>query len=237
MSIALVASSAALASAFVTPPARVVHQQQQRQASIPAHPPVAPARTAVTTSTFESQRPGSSSSTALNLSVDPTQLPEALSGASLHLATVSADIDSIPTDEFGLVFAGGIAVMLGGVVSALVVGLLLDSGDSYSSVIAESYEGRVTKEEIMADEEFWSKLTPEQQEEAKKLLGKVKESKERGGTGLPLVGEREEALAADADDAAATSTSAETEQEAFVAPTPTAEKKPKQAVSMFDDYE
>jgi hypothetical protein len=112
-----------------------------------------------------------------------------------------------------------------------VVGALLDSGDNYSSVIAESYEGRVTKEEIMADEEFWSKLTPEQQEEAKKLLGKVKESKERGGTGLPLVGEREEAPA----DAAATS--AETEQEAFVAPTPTAEKKPKQAVSMFDDYE
>ena len=123
--------------------------------------------------------------------------------------------------------------MLGGVVSALIVGLLLDSGDSYSSVIAESYEGRVTKEEIMADDEFWSKLTPEQQEEAKKLLGKVKESKERGGTGLPLVGEREEA-SADADAAAA---SAETEQEAFVVPTPMAEKKPKQAVSMFDDYE
>ena len=224
ISIALVASSAALASAFVTPPA------QQRQASISAYPPVA--RTAVTSST--SERPGSS--TALNLSVDPTQqLSDALSGASLHLATVSADIDSIPTDEFGLVFAGGIAVMLGGVVSALVVGLLLDSGDNYSSVIAESYEGRVTKEEIMADEEFWSKLTPEQQEEAKKLLGKVKESKERGGTGLPLVGEREEAPAADADAAAATS--AETEQEAFVAPTPTAEKKQKQAVSMFDDYE
>ena len=230
ISIALVASSAALASAFVNPPARVMQQQQQRQASISAHPPVAPARAAVTTST--SKRPGSSN-TALNLSVDPTQLPDALSGASLHLATVSADIDSIPTDEFGLVFAGGIAVMLGGVVSALVVGLLLDSGDSYSSVIAESYEGRVTKEEVMADEEFWSKLTPEQQEEAKKLLGKVKESKERGGTGLPLVGEREEAPA----DADAAATSAETEQEAFVVPTPMAEKKPKQAVSMFDDYE
>jgi len=228
ISIALVASSAALASAFVTPPARVMQQQQQRQASISAHPPVA--RTSVTTST--SQRPGSSN-TALNLSVDPTQLPDALSTASLHLATVSADIDSIPTDEFGLVFAGGIAVMMGGVVSALIVGLLLDSGDSYSSVIAESYEGRVTKEEIMADEEFWSKLTPEQQEEAKKLLGKVKESKERGGTGLPLVGEREEAPA----DADAAATSAETEQEAFVVPTPMAEKKPKQAVSMFDDYE
>lgn len=230
ISIALVASSAALASAFVTPPARVMQQQQQRQAAISAHPPVAPVRAAVTTST--SKRPGSSN-TALNLSVDPTQLPDALSSASLHLATVSADIDSIPTDEFGLVFAGGIAVMLGGVVSALIVGLLLDSGDSYSSVIAESYEGRVTKEEIMADDEFWSKLTPEQQEEAKKLLGKVKESKERGGTGLPLVGEREEAPA-DADAAAA---SAETEQEAFVVPTPMAEKKPKQAVSMFDDYE
>ena len=67
------------------------------------------------------------------------------------------------------------------------------------------------------------------------MLGKVKESKERGGTGLPLVGEREEAPAdADADAAA---TSAETEQEAFVVPTPMAEKKPKQAVSMFDDYE
>jgi hypothetical protein len=209
ISIALV-SSAYLASAFVTP-AQVVHHHQQK--ALTHHP-------ALTGMTFDRQ------GTSLSLSVDPTQLSDALSSASVHLATVSADIDSIPTDEFGTVFAGGIAVMLGGVVSALVVGALLDSGDNYSSVIAESYEGRVTKEEIMADEEFWSKLTPEQQEEAKKLLGKVKESKERGGTGLPLVGEREEAQT-------------EAKEEEFAPPATAAvqKKQPKQEVSMFDDYE
>ena len=216
ISIAMAASSASLASAFVVtpPPAQAVvhhHRQQQQQ-------------TLLTTDTTFDRRHG----TSLNLSVDPTQLSDALSSASVHVATVSADIDSIPTDEFGTVFAGGIAVMLGGVVSALVVGALLDSGDNYSSVIAESYEGRVTKEEIMADEEFWSKLTPEQQEEAKKLLGKVKESKERGGTGLPLVGEREEAQK-----------TTEAKEDDFAPPAAAAavEKKPKQEVSMFDDYE
>lgn len=210
ISFAMAASSASLAAAFVTPPAQAVVHHHQQQQTLP------------TDTTFD-RRQG----TSLNLSVDPTQLSDALSSASVHVATVSADIDSIPTDEFGTVFAGGIAVMLGGVVSALVVGALLDSGDNYSSVIAESYEGRVTKEEIMADEEFWSKLTPEQQEEAKKLLGKVKESKERGGTGLPLVGDREEAQKTDA------------KEDEFAPPAAVAavEKKPKQEVSMFDDYE
>ena len=63
--------------------------------------------------------------------------------------------------------------MLGGVASALVVGFLLDAGDSYSAIVGDSYEDQVTRDDIMADEEFWSQLTPEQQVEARELLGKA----------------------------------------------------------------
>eukprot|EP00560_Eucampia_antarctica_P005416 CAMPEP_0197837236 /NCGR_PEP_ID=MMETSP1437-20131217/31528_1 /TAXON_ID=49252 ORGANISM="Eucampia antarctica, Strain CCMP1452" /NCGR_SAMPLE_ID=MMETSP1437 /ASSEMBLY_ACC=CAM_ASM_001096 /LENGTH=239 /DNA_ID=CAMNT_0043444113 /DNA_START=74 /DNA_END=793 /DNA_ORIENTATION=- len=106
------------------------------------------------------------------------------------LATVSADIDNIPSNEFTTVFAGGIMVMFGGVVSALIVGLILESGDSYASVVADSYEDQ--KEEMIRniqeeDEEFWSKLSPEEQEQAKQILITLKEKKmEREGKKVPV---------------------------------------------------
>mmetsp|Transcript_32562 Transcript_32562/g.71460 ORF Transcript_32562/g.71460 Transcript_32562/m.71460 type:complete len:217 (-) Transcript_32562:139-789(-) len=180
-----------------------------------------------------SRSPCLPTSSATSLSLSPVDISDVLSGASIHVSTVSADIDSIPTNEFGTVFAGGIAVMFGGVLSALIVGALLDSGDNYASVIADSYEGRVTKDDIMADEAFWAKLTPEQQEEAKLLLGKVKESKDRGGTGLPLVGDRDTEVAGEKK---------QEEEEDFapvIASSADGEKKEqkKETVSMFDDYE
>lgn len=94
------------------------------------------------------------------------------------LSTISADIDNIPTDDFGTVFAGGIMVMLGGVLSALVVGLILDSGDNYSNVVADSYADR-TKNRSLEEEdpEFWSQLSPEEQIQARQILDTLKREK------------------------------------------------------------
>jgi len=55
-------------------------------------------------------------------------------------------------------------------VSALVVGAILEGGDNYANVVADSYvQG--------GDESFWESLTPEQREETEKLLKRVKDSK------------------------------------------------------------
>jgi hypothetical protein len=94
---------------------------------------------------------------------------------SLVLATIDADIANIDDNKFGLVFAGGIAVMVGGVLSALIVGFILERGDLYASVVADSYlQGA-------QDEEFWKGLSDEEKKKTQELLSKVKASKE-GGT-------------------------------------------------------
>jgi hypothetical protein len=94
---------------------------------------------------------------------------------SLVLATIDADIANIDDNKFGLVFAGGIAVMVGGVLSALIVGFILERGDLYASVVADSYlQGA-------QDEEFWKGLSEEETKKTQELLSKVKASKE-GGT-------------------------------------------------------
>lgn len=94
------------------------------------------------------------------------------------LSTIDADIDNIPTDDFGTVFAGGIMVMFGGVLSALVVGLILDSGDNYSNVVADSYADR-TKNRSLEEEdpEFWAQLSPEEQVQARQILDTLKREK------------------------------------------------------------
>ena len=76
--------------------------------------------------------------------------------ASTFISTISADIDNIPDNEFGKIFAGGIVVMFGGVFSALIVGFLLESGNSYAGIVADSYAQG-------GDEEFWESLSPEDQ--------------------------------------------------------------------------
>mmetsp|Transcript_7464 Transcript_7464/g.14130 ORF Transcript_7464/g.14130 Transcript_7464/m.14130 type:complete len:243 (+) Transcript_7464:158-886(+) len=97
--------------------------------------------------------------------------------SSSHLiSTISADIDNIPQDDFGTVFAGGIAVMIGGVLSTLIVGFLLERGDSYANVVAESYAQG-------GDEEFWRSLSPDDQERAREMLEKLRESKKGRGEG------------------------------------------------------
>ena len=60
-----------------------------------------------------------------------------LTSASTFLSTIDADIANISNDQFGLVFAGGITVMFGGIVSVLMVGFLLENSNSYASVVAD----------------------------------------------------------------------------------------------------
>ena len=56
---------------------------------------------------------------------------------STLLSTIDADIANISNDQFGLVFAGGITVMVGGLVSVLLVGFLLENSNSYASIVAD----------------------------------------------------------------------------------------------------
>jgi hypothetical protein len=100
-----------------------------------------------------------------------------MASASNFISTVSADIDSIPNNEFATVFGGGIAVMIGSVISTLMVGYLLESNNSYASVVADSYAQG-------GDEAFWESLSPEDQIKTKSMLEKLRKSKEgKNGNG------------------------------------------------------
>lgn len=148
---------------------------------------------------------------------DPIQMLSSMSSASNFISTVSADIDSIPTNEFATVFAGGITVMIGGVLSTVVVGFLLESNNSYASVVADSYAQG-------GDEAFWESLSPEDQIKGKEMLEKLRKSKEgkngavAGSDGKDSVVEESKEVVGNADGAS---------------------KKggKKEEVSMFSDYD
>ena len=91
---------------------------------------------AFTTTPSRIQQTPSRIQTKLNL-----HLPlETLHSTSNYISTISADIDNIPDDEFGKVFAGGGIVMLGSVISTMIVGALVESGEGgYADLVAETY--------------------------------------------------------------------------------------------------
>jgi hypothetical protein len=91
---------------------------------------------------------------------------------SLIVATIDSDIANIPTNEFAPVFAGGIVVMFGGLLSALVVGFIIDKRNLYANLVADSYaQGE-------DDEEFWKGLNEEEKRKTQELLQRVRESKQ-----------------------------------------------------------
>lgn len=93
---------------------------------------------------------------------------------SLIVATIDSDIANIPTNEFAPVFAGGIVVMFGGLLSALVVGFIVDKRNLYANLVADSYaQGE-------DDEEFWKGLNEEEKKKTQELLQRVRESKQGG---------------------------------------------------------
>mmetsp|Transcript_15468 Transcript_15468/g.17676 ORF Transcript_15468/g.17676 Transcript_15468/m.17676 type:complete len:230 (-) Transcript_15468:119-808(-) len=174
---------------------------------------------------ISSRAPSSSLSSSSALSV--SFLDETLSSAttfgnsasSFLLSTIDGDIASISDDQFGLVFAGGITVMVGGVASALMVGFLLESNNSYANVVADSYvQG--------GDEEFWESLSPEDQVKTKELIDKLRKSKEKGNK------QEQESLVTSIMDS---DMEAKTEKDDLVTSTSNVESR--KEVSMFSDYD
>jgi hypothetical protein len=150
---------------------------------------------------------------------EPIQMISSMASASNFISTVSADIDSIPSNEFATVFAGGIAVMFGSTLSTVIVGFLLESNNSYASVVADSYAQG-------GDEAFWESLSPEDQIKGKEMLEKLRKSKEaKNGTGA-VAGSHVKASVVE-------------ESKVVVENADGASKKEgqKEAVSMFSDYD
>lgn len=108
------------------------------------------------------------STTTLNAT--PLEISDALN--SLSIATIDADIANIQLEEFRLVFAGGLAVMFGGLISTTLLGTIIEKKDLYANLAAESYI------DMADDPNFWQQMTegmsPEEKEKAKELMAKIK---------------------------------------------------------------
>jgi hypothetical protein len=92
----------------------------------------------------------------------------------MWIATVDSDIAKLSDNEFAPIFAGGLLVMFGGLVSTLVVGAIIDKKDLYASIVADSYA------QGAQDEEFWKGLSEEEKKKTQELLERIKQSKEGG---------------------------------------------------------
>jgi hypothetical protein len=99
------------------------------------------------------------------------------------ISTIDSDIANIPTNEFAPIFMGGIIVMFGGVLSALIVGFILENGNLYANVVADSYA------QTEEDEEFWKGLSDEEKKKAQAMIDKLnaKKTKQEGGVSTPQV--------------------------------------------------
>lgn len=135
----------------------------------------------------------------------------------IWIATIDSDIANIPDNEFASVFAGGIVVMFGGLLSALAVGFILEKRNLYATVVAESYAQG-------GDEDFWKSLSEEEKIKAQSILQQIKSNNEGGSPpSLP------------------TSTSlSTTETVSPITPTtpivPDSSKTEKKQIGMFSDY-
>jgi len=114
------------------------------------------------------------SSTTLHVLPIDTQTSAEISNTahSMWIATIDSDIANIQLEEFRKVFAGGIAVMVGGLISTTLLGTIIEKKDLYANLAAESYM------EMADDPAFWKKMTdgmsPEEQEKTKVLMAKIK---------------------------------------------------------------
>ena len=109
--------------------------------------------------------------------------------------------------------------MLGGVLAALMVGFILERGDLYANVVADSYA------QGAEDEEFWKGLSEEEKKKTQEILQKIKDSKQGGSkqSEAPLVQPVQDV---------ATSTD---EPSPKAADTPTSNQS--KQVDMFSDYD
>ena len=98
------------------------------------------------------------------------------------ISTIDSDIANIPTNEFAPVFMGGMVVMFGGVLSALIVGFILENGNLYANVVADSYA------QSSQDEDFWKGLSDEEKKKAQTVIDKLNAKKaQQEGSTVPQV--------------------------------------------------
>jgi hypothetical protein len=64
--------------------------------------------------------------------------------------------------------------MVGGLISVIIVGTLVEKGDLYANLAAESYI------QSADDKEFWKNLSEDEKRKAELMLSKIKEGKEKG---------------------------------------------------------
>jgi len=103
---------------------------------------------------------------------------------STLISTIDSDIASIPTDEFGKVFAGGVFLMFTGAISALIVGLILEYGNSYDKIALDSY---MQNEDLRED--FLTSLSAEDRAKAEAVLAKMEittDKRKDGGKKLSI---------------------------------------------------
>mmetsp|Transcript_19636 Transcript_19636/g.54789 ORF Transcript_19636/g.54789 Transcript_19636/m.54789 type:complete len:147 (-) Transcript_19636:2701-3141(-) len=146
----------------------------------------------------------------------------------MWVATIDSDIANIQLEEFRTVFAGGIAVMFGGLISTTLLGTLIDKNDLYADLAVESYI------DMADDPDFWRKMTegmsPEEQEKAKELMAKIKAQRES-----------EEGSAVDVGKSPVLASDSEAEAASAVTTTPAPveaakEETAKASNDMFSDY-
>lgn len=101
------------------------------------------------------------------------------SSSSMWISTIDSDIANIPQNEFATIFTGGLVVMSGGLLSALIVGFILESRNLYASVVVDSY----VDNDSLEDEEFWKSLSEEEQKKTRQVLDKIKQQKQGLGGG------------------------------------------------------
>ena len=65
--------------------------------------------------------------------------------------------------------------MIGSVIAVLIVGFILESGNSYANIVADSYAQG-------GDEAFWASLSEEDKEKAQEMVSKLRKSKEGVGS-------------------------------------------------------
>jgi hypothetical protein len=97
---------------------------------------------------------------------------------SLWIATIDSDIANIQLEEFRKVFAGGLTVMAGGLVSTTFVGFILKKKDLYTSLAAESYLDMAKD-----DPDFWKKMSDglSEEEKAKVETWRIKQQQQQEG--------------------------------------------------------
>jgi hypothetical protein len=107
------------------------------------------------------------SSSLLSVVADHNILTAAASSSWWWIATIDSDIAKIPDNEFAPVFLGGMAVMLGGVLSAAFVGTVVDQRNLYGQLVVDSYLPDRN------DEAFWKGLNEEERLKVKDLLERM----------------------------------------------------------------